>query len=91
MFYVVSCPLGLLSTTVRPCTPHASHAEQTQDYISPSAAAADRCNAISRYHHGLCHDIATQQISTIRALDWSDVLKFPGTDDKPGSSVQDHL
>jgi len=25
------------------------------------------------------------------AEDWSDVLKFPGTDDKPGSSVQDHL
>jgi len=27
MFYVVSCPLGLLSTTVRPCTSRASHAD----------------------------------------------------------------
>jgi len=25
------------------------------------------------------------------AEDWSDVLKLPGTDDKPGSSVQDHV
>jgi len=50
MFYVVSCPLGLLSTIVRPCTPRASHAEQTQDYISPSAAIQQLQTGITRYH-----------------------------------------
>jgi len=47
MFYVVLCLLGLLSTAVRPCTPRASHPEQTQAYISPSAAMQ---TGVTRYH-----------------------------------------
>jgi len=50
MFYVVLCPLGLLSTTVRPCTPRASHAEQTKAYISPSSAMQQLQTGIMRYH-----------------------------------------
>jgi len=49
MFYIVSCPLGLLSTTVQPCTPRASHAEQTQAYISPSAAMQQLQTGVTRY------------------------------------------
>jgi len=50
MFYVVSCPLGLLSPTMRPCTPRASHAEQMQAYISPSAAMQQLQTVVTRYH-----------------------------------------
>jgi len=42
MFYVVSCPLGLLSTTVQPCTPRASH---TRSKHRPISARQWPCNS----------------------------------------------
>ena len=65
MFYVVSSPLGLLSTT---------HAEQTQAYISPSAAMQQLQTGVTRYHDVVISLWAVSryrdplQISTIRAL-----------------------
>ena len=48
--YVVSCPLGMLSTTMQPCTPYASHADQTQAYIMMSPRALSRYRDPTNFH-----------------------------------------